>query len=125
MAEGEGSGSGRAGPLDGDARLADRLGEGAHVAVVAVAAAVEDRLGDAGRLGPLGQQLAGSLRAALPSERSSGSNQATAASVRADVVDQLRGQAAVGAEDGDARARGGAGDLRAHPAATFEPAVAP
>ena len=39
------------------------------------------------------------------------------------VVDQLRRQAAVGAEHGDARARGGARDLRAHPAAAFEAAA--
>src|SRR5664280_3028277 len=63
MAEGEGSGSGTAGPLDGDARLADCLGEGAHVAVVAVAAAVEDGLGDTGGLGALGEQLTGALGA--------------------------------------------------------------
>ena len=36
--------------------LADRLGERAHVAVVAVAAAVEHGLGDAGGLGALGEQ---------------------------------------------------------------------
>ena len=68
--------------LDGDARLANRLGEDADVAVVAVAAAVEHRFGDAGRLGTLGERLAGALRALrLGQQRSSGSNQLTAASV--------------------------------------------
>ncbi len=52
--------------LDGDARLANRLGEDAYVAVVAVAAAVEDRFGDAGRLGALGERLPGALRALGP-----------------------------------------------------------
>src|SRR5450631_2823861 len=47
---------------DGDAGLADRLGESLDVAVVLVAAAVEDGFGDAGLLGPLGQQFAGLLR---------------------------------------------------------------
>ena len=40
-----------------------------------------------------------------------------------DVVDELRGEAAVGAEHGDARAVGGARDLRAHAAAALEAAL--
>src|SRR5450631_4158314 len=42
--------------LDGDARLADRLGEGANVPVEAVSAAIEHGLGDSRRLGPLGER---------------------------------------------------------------------
>ena len=57
------AGAGQTCGLDGDAGLADGLGERAHVAVVLVAAAVEHGLGDAGRLGALGQQLAGALGA--------------------------------------------------------------
>ena len=70
--------------LDGDAGLADRLGEGAHVAVVAIAAAVEHGFRDAGGLGALGEQLAGALGALgfATRSRSSGSYQLTAASVR-------------------------------------------
>src|SRR5271167_3498590 len=49
--------------LDGDARLADGLGKDSDVAVEAIAAAIEDRLGDAGRLRPLGEHLAGALGA--------------------------------------------------------------
>src|SRR5438552_5365774 len=53
MAVAEGSGSER---LDGQSRLAHGLGERLDVAVVAVAPAVEQRLGDAGRLRALGEQ---------------------------------------------------------------------
>ena len=69
---------------EGDAGLAQRFGEGLDVTVIAVAAAVEDdRLGDADRLGALGQQRAAAreVRCALASWRSSGSYQLTAASV--------------------------------------------
>src|SRR5271166_3740678 len=116
----EGSGSGRPGTLDGYARLADRVGEGAHVAVVAVAAAVEHGLGDPGRLGALGPQrpLGFPQRAQLrlvPVDRRE--------RLARDVVDQLRRQAAVGAEHRDARARGRAGHLRPHPPPPLEPPI--
>src|SRR5215212_8550393 len=69
--------------LEGEAALAGALGEGLHAAVVAVAAAVEDRGLDAGGLGALGQQLAGPPRLLHRLER---------AQVRLDPVD--RGQRA-------------------------------
>src|ERR1700692_2802691 len=100
MASREGSGGERPGPLDGDARLADRLGESANVAVVAVAAAVEHGLGDARRLRPLGEELPGAgaalgfgQRAQLGLEPVDGRE-----GVPGRVVDQLRREAAVGAE---------------------------
>src|SRR5271169_6855907 len=49
--------------LDGHARLANGLGEGAHVAVEAIATTVEHRFRDAGGLGPLGERLARTPRA--------------------------------------------------------------
>src|SRR3954463_12701578 len=45
--------------LEDQAALAGTLGEGLDAAVVLVSAAVEDRAFDPGRLGPLGEQLAG------------------------------------------------------------------
>src|ERR1700680_2849174 len=86
------------------------------LAVVAVAAAVEHRDRDAGRGGPLGQELAGACRARGGRERAQlgldpvdGDQRATG-----DVVDQLGGDAAVGAEDGNAWTLGGARDLCAN-----------
>jgi len=74
------------------------------VAVVAVAAAIEDGLGDPGRLGPLGEQLAGARAPlALGSERSSGSNQLTAASVRADTSSIIWAERPCWSEHGDPR----------------------
>src|SRR6185312_6437437 len=115
----------RSAGLDGDAALANRLGERAHVAVIAVAAAVEDGLGDAGRLGPLGERRAGPLGplglgqlaqlGLVPVDRRQRAPR--------HVVDQLRADAAVGAEHRDPRALRRARDLRANATAPFEPAL--
>src|SRR3954454_13930828 len=104
------------------AALAGALGEGLDAAVVLVSAAVEDRGLDAGRLGALGQRLAGLLRLV---ERLEGAQVALrpadggqrAAGV---VVDELGEHAAVGAEHGDARALGRAAHLGADAATTLE-----
>src|ERR1700731_1678752 len=123
----EGSGRERPGRLGGDARLADRFGEGPDVAVIAVAATVEDGLGDAGRPRTLGERLPGTprplgfgQRAQLGLEPVHGRQRTSGR-----VVDQLRGDPLVGAEHRDARPARGARDLRAHPAASLEPALAP
>src|SRR3954452_11069134 len=104
------------------AALAGALGEGLDAAVVLVSAAVEDRGFDAGRLGALGQRLAGLLRLV---ERLEGAQVALrpadggqrAAGV---VVDELGEHAPVGAEHGDARAVGRAAHLGADAAAALE-----
>src|SRR5450755_3211989 len=98
------------------------LRERLDLAVVAVAAAVEHRHRNAGRLGPLGEQLAGPRRARGgrkcaqlrlgPVDRGEGAT--------GDVVDQLRGDPAVGTEHGDPRTLGRARDLRAHAAAAAQ-----
>src|SRR5271166_1574909 len=123
----EGSGSGRPGTLDGYARLADRVGEGAHVAVVAVAAAVEHGLGDPGRLGALGQQRTGPQRPlGFPQRAQLGLEPVDRRDrVPGHVVDQLRREPAIGAEHRNPRTGRRAGHLRAHPATALEPAVLP
>src|SRR3954468_5564615 len=108
--------------LETQAALAGALGEGLDAAVVLVSAAVEDRGLDAGRLGALGQRLAGLLRLV---ERLEGAQVALrpadggqrAAGV---VVDELGEHAPVGAEHGDARALGRAAHLGADAAAALE-----
>src|SRR5580692_4539086 len=125
MSRSEGSGSAGVGRLDGDSSLADGIGERAHVAVILVATAVEYRLADACGFAALGKQLAGAFGALGFAQRSklwlkpadSGER------VRGGVVDKLGTQSTVGAEHGDTRAGSGAGDLRAHPTAAFEPAA--
>src|SRR3954470_8413757 len=110
--------------LEGQPALAGAIGEGLDVAVVAVAAAVEDGGLGAGGLGPLGQQRAapaGGVEPRLfgqtglvPLDRGQGAPGV--------VVDELGHDAPVGAEDGDARAVGRAADLRADAAAAPEAA---
>src|SRR5271165_227403 len=125
MADGEGSGRWAGGPLDRDPGLAEGVGERAHVAVVAVAATIEDHLGYVGRAGSLGEQLARALRTVAFAEPAQLGLEPVDSGQRApaDVVDQLGREAAVGAEHRDTRALRGAGDLRPYTAAAFEPAV--
>src|ERR1700733_5248962 len=75
------------------------------LAVVAVAAAVEDNVGNAGCLGALREQLAraGGARAGRQRAQLSLGPVDRGERVAGDVVDQLRRDAPVGAEDGDAR----------------------
>src|SRR5206468_1039137 len=83
----------------------------------------EHRFGDARRLGPLCERLPGALRSLgllqaaqlrlIPVDR----RQRAAR----DVIDELRRDAAVGAEHRHARALRRALDLRAHTATPFEP----
>src|SRR5215210_2926358 len=108
--------------LEGEATLAGALGEGPHAAVVAVAAAVEDRGLDAGGLGALGEQLAGPLGLLHAGQRLEIVLRPVDGGQRAPrrVVDDLREDAAIGAEDGDARTLGRAGDLGADAATAPE-----
>src|SRR3954469_22743837 len=108
--------------LEGEAALAGTLGEGPDTAVVAVAAAVEDRGLHAGGLRALGEQLAralGLLHAGHGLELVLGPVDRGQRAAR-DVVDELGEDAAVGAEHGDPRPLGGAGDLRADATAALE-----
>src|SRR5437660_8887699 len=106
--------SDRVAVLDGHAAAADALGERLDVAVVAVAASIEDHRAHAGRLGALGQQLARPARtlrgrqlAQLGLGPVDGCDR-----VAGNVVDQLRRGAAIRAEYGHARAVRSAGYLR-------------
>src|SRR5215210_1705116 len=108
--------------LELKAALAGALGKGLDTAVVLVAAAVEHSGLDAGGLRALGQQLArlGGLlhrleRAQVGLRPVDGGQRAARV-----VVDELGEDAAVGAEDADARALGGAVHLRADAAAALE-----
>src|SRR5829696_493279 len=108
--------------LEDQAALAGTLGKGPHAAVIAVSAAVEDRGLDAGGLGALGEQLAralGLLHAGQRLEVVLGPVDGGQRAARR-VVDELREDAAVGAEHGDPGPLGGAGDLRADAAAALE-----
>src|SRR5579875_2193151 len=108
----EGSGSSEAQPA-----LAGSFGKRPHAAVVLVAAAIEP--------GALGQQLTGAARLLHrrqatelrlgPGDRSQ--------RVPGAVVDQLREDAAVGAEHRDPWALGAAADLRAHAATATQAAL--
>src|SRR5579859_1285755 len=108
--------------LELEAALAGALGQGLHSAVVLIAAAVEHRGLDAGRARTLGQHGSDALglvhrreRAQLglgPLRRGQGP--------AGDVVDELGGDPAVGAKDGDAGTLGRAADLGAHAAAALE-----
>src|SRR5436190_1550401 len=107
---------------DGQPAFADAVREGLDAAVVAVAAAVEDGAADAGGLRAGGERLAGLAGLLHPAERAQlrlgprdGGQRAPAA-----VVDELGGDAAVGAEHRDPRALGAADDLRADAAAALE-----
>src|SRR3954471_14173998 len=106
--------------LDGEAGPAGPPGQRLDAPVVLVAAAVEDGALDAGGLGPLGDEGPDARRALHRLEVAHAGlgplrgGQGTARLV----VDELGEQAAVGAADRQARALGGAGDLRAHAAAT-------
>src|SRR5439155_19962145 len=109
-------------PLDGQSALADALGEGLDAAVVLVAAAVEHGALDAGRLGALGEQLAGlggllQRLEALEVGLGVGDGGQRMAAL---VVDELREDTTIGPEHADARARRGADDLRPHAAAALE-----
>jgi hypothetical protein len=108
--------------VEGQAALAGALGQGLDTAVIAVAAAVEDRGLDAGGLRALGQHgaRAGRLLHRLEAAQIGlgpvdGGQRAAGV-----VVDELGGDAAVGAEHGDARALGRAAHLRADAAAPLE-----
>src|SRR5665213_355523 len=89
------------------------------LAVIEVAAAVEDHARDAGGLTALGDQRPGPARALGARQRAQLGLGPVDRCERAarDVVDQLGGDAAVGAKDGDAGPLGGARDLRADTAA--------
>src|SRR3954451_2163422 len=105
--------------LEGQAALAGALGQGLDAAVVLVAAAVEDGRLHAGGLRALGQQHAGAAglvhaRQGLEVGLRPRDRRERAA---VDIVDELGGDAPVGAEHGDPRPLRRAGDLRAHPAA--------
>src|SRR5579875_241100 len=116
----EGSGSSEAQPA-----LAGSFGKRPHAAVVLVAAAIEHGALDPGRPGALGQQLTGAARLLHrrqatelrlgPGDRSQ--------RVPGAVVDQLREDAAVGAEHRDPWALGAAADLRAHAATATQAAL--
>src|SRR5215212_7554131 len=109
--------------LEDQAALAGTLGEGPHAAVIAVSAAVEDRGLDAGGLRALAEQLARALGLLHAGQRLELGLRPVDGRQRAPrrVVDELREDAAVGAEDGDPRPLGGAGDLGADAAAALEP----
>src|SRR5687767_6785669 len=105
--------------------LASALGQRLDAAVVAVAAAVEDRALQARRLGALGQQRAGArglLHAAQALERVLGPHDGGQGPAGV-VVDELGGDPAVGAEHGQPRPGGGAAHLGAHPPAALEAAL--
>src|SRR3954462_12826752 len=108
--------------LEDQAARAGPLGEGPDTAVVAVAAAVEDRGLDPGRLRALGEQLARALGLLHAGQRLEVGFGPVDGGQRAAgrVVDELGEHAAVGAEHGDPRPLGGADDLRAHAAAALE-----
>src|SRR3954447_14826192 len=108
--------------LEDQAALPGAFGQGLHAAVVLVAATVEDRRLDAGGLGALGEQLpglAGLLHALERLELVLGPVDGGQRAARS-VVDELGEHAAVGAEHGDPRPLGGAGDLRADATAALE-----
>src|SRR5437879_7631662 len=116
IAEKEGSGPDSRPALYVQPGLAHRLGEGTHMAVVAVPAAVEDGLLDAGGLRALGEDDPRASSALGLLQRSQlglvpvdGRQRVTGA-----VVDQLGREPAVGAKHGDPRSRGCARDLRPH-----------
>src|SRR5687768_245855 len=96
--------------LELQAALAGAVGHRLHAAVVLVARAVEDHARDAGRLRPLGDELAdlGRLLALLAGEGVVGHGEERAA-LR--VVDDLRRDVLQRAEHDQARALRGAGDL--------------
>src|SRR3954469_16666164 len=109
--------------LDGESALADALREGLDAAVVLVAAAIEHRALEAGRLGALGEHLARLLGLLARFERAQvglsprdGGQRVTLL-----VVDELGEDAAVGAEHRDARAGRGPNDLGADAPATPQP----
>src|SRR5581483_10303808 len=106
--------------LDGQASLAGPVGERLDPAVVLIAAAIEDGALDAGGLRALGEQRA-DPRGLLHRLEVAGlgplrGRQRTPALV----VDELGEDAPVGAEDREARARGGPAHLRADAAAALE-----
>src|SRR5215204_5798608 len=106
--------------------LAGRVGERRDAAVVLVAAPVEDDRADAGRLGPLGHQLAdplggGGLVAVHLQAVRGGRGQRDAA----DVVDDLGVHVPGGAGHDETRARRGAADLLAQPHVPAQPRRAP
>src|SRR4051794_30368188 len=108
--------------LEGQSTLARALGEGLHATVVLVAAAVEHSRLDAGGLRALGEQLAGTAglvhaRQGLELGLRPRDGREGAAGR---VVDELRHDAPVGAEHGDARALRRARDLGTDAAAALE-----
>src|SRR5262249_41513030 len=103
--------------------LAGPFGERLDAPVVLVAAAIEHSALDAGRLGALRQLGAnplGLLHRVKSAQRLLGPVDGRDGAP-AVVVDQLHGDAAVGAEHRDARTLGGAAHLGAHATATLEP----
>src|SRR3954451_10441248 len=109
------------------ASFAHAVGERLHLAVVLVATTVEHGGLDARRLGALRQQLAGLARLlhGLHAAQVALGPRHRGQRAAGDVVDELGVDAAVGAEHRDARALGGAGDLRAHAMAALEPGLGP
>src|SRR3954453_13040468 len=110
------------GDLERQSTLARALGEGLHATVVLVAAAVEHSRLDAGGLRALGEQLAGTAglvhaRQGLELGLRPRDGREGAAGR---VVDELRHDAPVGAEHGDARALRRARDLGTDAAAALE-----
>src|SRR5919201_4475825 len=105
------------------ASFAHAVGERLHLSVVAVAAAVEHGRLDARRLGALGQllaRLAGLLDRLEAAQVRLGPRHGRQRAA-GHVVDELGVDAAIGAKHRDARALGGADDLRANAAAALEP----
>src|SRR5690349_7395632 len=109
-------------PSKVQAALAGAFGQGLDTAVVLVAAAVEHGGLDAGGLRALREQLAGLVGLLHRLERAQVGLGPVDRGQRAAavVVDELGEHAAVGAEDADARALGGAVHLRADAAAALE-----
>src|SRR5690349_17276471 len=108
--------------LEGQAALAGALGQRLDTAVVLVAAAVEDGGLDARGLRALGQQHAGTaglVHAGKGLELGLGPRDRGQRGP-VDVVDELRHDAPVGAEHGDARALRRARDLRTDAPAPLE-----
>src|SRR5947208_11491530 len=103
-------------PSEFQTSLARAFGERLDASVVQVTAAVEDDRLDPGLLGGGGELLADLLRllALVALEALEGGPGGAGERPATRVVDELREDAAVRAEDGEARALGSTGDLAAH-----------
>src|SRR5262249_7212505 len=110
---------------EGQPALSSALGERAHAAVVAVAAAIEDTAGDSRLLRPCGEELAHALgglqRGELADLRLGPRDRGDRSAAR--VIDELGGDAAVGPKDRKPGPLGGAADLGAHATAAPQPCL--